>query len=389
MGNERMRANAMASIMVALSLLLVASGSVAGEDGSDDRLRRIEDRLDRIEKLLERLAGESTESREKVLKDKELVSAIKRVEEKYGLADIVDTLCGRKRQAGTTGYSVWNLGNQLLKLLYEEDEKKKPDPDLMRILSSLLRMRGSNLASILHAYKTQAKLLLDPDHQNPFGMWGGRSGKKVPRVHGELGKALAGLLLECLEHPGLERYAAAEAHFFPRSIIEPALARLLRDIPPESSARRRRLLAAHAACGNEAAMKEITREIQSARDDAKWLQPLGTRYAGSGMSFGLLALVKVAERELRAQETSTKSTNYYPRGATQQVLQLIGRANAYGTKTAEIAQDLTDEERKDPSVYQERYREAMLEVLNDALKWVRKNQKKLVWDESNGVYMAR
>ena len=97
----------------------------------------------------------------------------------------------------------------------------------------------------------------------------------------------------------------------------------------------------------------------------------------------------MAERELRAQETSTKSANYYPRGAVQQILQLIGRGTEINTKYAEIAQELTEEERRDPKAYQERYREVMLEMATDALKWVRAKQSKLVWDESNGVYMAR
>lgn len=359
----------------------------AGENGdSAARLANLERRLVRVEKILDRLMSQDSPDREKVFGDSGLMEAIKNLKSKHGLSNTADILSGSR--SIQMAYAIPALHTQLLRLLHEEGRKVAPDKDVLKVLGALFRLRGAELANALAAGRSP--LVLDPSDPAVLALRD-RDGAAVSpeRMHGALGKALASVLVTALKHPALERYAAAEAHLFPASIVTPALADRLNEVPARSVARRRRLLAAHAACGDARAQRAIKEQIIRERDDQKWLRRVADLYAPAGIPFGLLAVSRLAAKEVKTQGVSGNATRYLPQQASRELMAYVGRESFLTLRFYEIHQEMDPSERKDARIYREHCREAMLEIVGDTVEWVRKKYDHLVWDQDGKTFMAK
>lgn len=371
-------------LLVACACALPARGASGAEADTEERLKRVEERLERLEKVWERMAPLPAGEREKVAGDKALCAAIECAETKYGLGGVAQTLAGADREA-----AIGALHKRLLTLLYEKEEKAEPDPDLLLLLSALLRLRGAELGNVLDVREGAARLLTDPAsgsaQEGGMNVPGAPAARAV--VRGGLGRTLGKLLAEALALPALERFAAAEAHLFPPAPIQPELVRLRARVQPGDTARRRRLLAAHAATSDPEALRELRMEIEARNADVKWLKQLAAQYAYDGKPFGLLAMAVVVEAECSKTEDTYRKG--YVWGAAIPFMQLAGKGEEMASARAETLLALGPAERADAAQVAKAIGEAMVKLLHRTTAWVMEKQERLVFDADGGVFMSR
>lgn len=360
----------------------------SAEEGGD-RLAQIETRLERIENLLEKLAnardggGSNTKTG-----DKELDAAIERAEKRYGLGGVAATLQGSGgAQASTATIS---LHRQVLQLLYENSRKTKPDADLLAIVRALLLKRATDFGSVYGAQALNTHILYGPllfgEPAQGVQMTGG------PKMaEGELGRAMGAILVECLASPALERLAAGEAHLFPADQVLPALQKAYDGVSANETARRQRLHAALAACGDQKALAGVRAEVDKLGEETKDYLVF-SRYAQVGKPFGLYAMAKQAEQELRKENRAVAGPRRGYQGYANsgyQIMQLCGRQNEYSTAYQQAIANMTDEEKKDTKRVQELYQDMMRTSQQTAIQWVFDKYDKLVWDADSNVFMAK
>lgn len=375
------------SVLFCLCSFALAWCSSAEEGG--DRLAQIETRLERIESLLEKLSNARDEGGS-ITKtgDKELDAAIERAEKRYGLGGVAATLQGSGGAQASNATVA--LHRQVLQLLYENNRKTKPDADLLAIVRALLLKRASDFGSVYGLQYQSTHFLYGPLlFGEPAQGVQASGGPKV--VEGELGRAMGAILAECLANPALERLAASETHLFPADLMLPALQKAYDGASANETARRHRLYAALAACGDQKALAGVRAEVDKLGEETKDYLVF-SRYAQLGKPFGLYALAKQTEQELRKENRavagSRRGYQGYANGGYQ-IMQLCGRQNDYSTAYQQAVANMTDEERKDTKRVQELYQELMRTSQQTAIQWVFDKYDKLVWDADSNVFVAK
>ena len=353
--------------------VLACSPHVRAGDEKDpaEWQQRMEQRLERIEQMLERVAGERVGARDAVLRDKKKSEAIKRVELKYGIKDLVEALSGREKDLLERTHGV------LIERLYDRDEKDPPDEDLLAILKSLLVKRGSEL-DVGGGRGGARYLLLRPGSGGGFGgggFGGGRGGgpraASVGKVYGKLGKALAELAVSLVGDPALESQMLKEMQAFDAQTVAPELQKILNAVPKDEANRRLRVLGALAASGDDAAGTEIQKTVAMS-DNETAMGDLVDSYAYCGKPFILSVLVRLTKKELNAG-----GQTFLRHGNT--LMALSGVTPDYSQIPA------GDNGRRDPTAF----RKVQEESVQSAIKWVESNQGKFIWDAEGRRFMAK